>query len=92
MLVTRFYHLVKKQDRALMLIGFEEIIQRAYRIVCPTVKVEVYNSHYTVTGNITRGQLIAAGRKIAKNPILGNCCVSYKNTNQVFRCYKTEEK
>lgn len=87
----KYYKLVNTSDRELSLIRFEEVIKEAYRIVCPSVKVKVYDSYYTVTGEISPGQLRSAGRYIAKNRLLGSCCVSYKNTNQIFRCYKEEE-
>lgn len=77
------------------LIDYEKIIVRAWYLINPKIIVNVYSNHYKVSGSISRGDAIRAGRIIAKSS-LGRYAVKYPvnskipSTVQVFRGKRVE--
>lgn len=69
---------------------YEKEILNAYKDVNPSLSVGVHDNSYVVSGNLTRGQAVRAGRIIAKSS-LGSHAVKYPvnskkpSTVQVFR-------
>lgn len=61
--------------RTVDLTNYKKLIEDAVHDVSPTTKVEVFTDHYTISPDLSKGDVIKIGRNLAQTDKLGQYCI-----------------
>lgn len=72
----REYYLQDPEYRKTVdLTNYSKLIEDAVHEVSPTTKVNVYSDHYTISPDLSKGDIIKIGRNLAQMSKLGQYCI-----------------
>lgn len=73
--MRRYYLQDPEYKRTIDLTHYRELIEATVHEISPSTNVEVFKDHYTISPDISKGEVIKIGRKVAQSNNLGQYCI-----------------